>query len=115
MTLTPTQVADCLARIEKLPEEWRHPSVQETYSMPTPPPMYGVDGRPIPAYIALDLHIWHMAKRLAERGLVPTLHPRFDGDTSWRTVISYQWSWYPTFEEAIISAAEEVAGNGAKP
>ena len=95
---------ELLARIEKLPEEWRHPkAVVVCHALAN-----NIVGRFMSdedaVAIALDLHLRHIAEKLAERGWMIYL-----GAERWNVcddtddfVLNRN-----TYVEAAISAAEE--------
>ena len=96
-------ITELLTEIEKLPGEWRHPGVDEL--------LEALDGRN-PAFviaIILDLHLRHIAERLAhlEIGVWPDFDARNwwveDHETSGRELSK------PTYAEALVAAAREVA------
>ena len=98
--------AELLAEIEKLPGEWRHQSSGE----------HGFTAL-LPDTIALDLHLRHIAERLAEHELQPVR------SGSKFTVLSMyfcrwkapwedehgDWRRFPTYAEALVAAAMEVS------
>lgn len=103
MTKDPTEVAAFLARIEKLPEEWRHPMTRRLWWM------LDEGGCPedMSAAAILDLHIGHMAKRLAA-GIASV----YKGTDLWCIDIDDGGvlSGFLSYEDAIISAAEAIVG-----
>lgn len=96
-----------LARIEKLPREWQHPDVVVPWQLD--PDHYDT--------IALDLHLRTIAERLAERGhYVRPPAPGVKWMVCERSVlhcclVSVEEE-FPTYAEALISAAEEVCRGG---
>lgn len=94
-SLNPSLVAEFLARIEKLPEEWRHPLARTTKQL--------VAGLAPYWQIALDLHIGHMAKRLASNG-----RTTYRIGMAWATSLDNRV--FKCYEESVIASAEALAG-----
>ncbi len=98
-----------LARIERLPVEWRHPLL---YS--TPQPELGTywhskDGTgSITEAIALDLHLRHIAEKLADSFILVRRHGSefFFADEHGQISSDN----FPTYAEALVAAAEAVGG-----
>lgn len=95
--MTPETVTALLGRIEKLPEEWRHRRVGTLETAHDPS-------------LALDLHLRHIAEKLASENHTDVELRRLEG--KWwvdRWCNDLPPISFATYPEALISAAEEVA------
>jgi len=104
MTKDTTEVAAFLARIEKLPGEWKHEKAEEVLGY-----IFG-SGTWDSYRIALDLHIGHMAQVLVNRGF--SLDRSTDGLACVHNTPGYRLWCKQLFADAIISAAEAIVGEG---
>jgi len=93
-------VSEMLARIEKLPGEWRHPQAGRwTYEQTAWTP----DIQETMQSIALDLHLRHIAEKLMVEGI----HLEMAGPEQFWCSLNNEI--YSPYAAALLSAAEEAA------